>query len=65
MKNLFKLFVIPEVKKDAYETQDFYNEKRTDLGERFIGELQEKMEMLESHPEIYARFMDDIRKGNL
>jgi len=63
--NLFKLFVTSDAEQDADEVAEFYESKQPELGDKFIEELYKKLELLKQHPEMYAKFEKEIRRGNL
>jgi len=62
---LFSIFYTSEAEKDIDEIEDFYDSKQDDLGSKFVSDLENCFESLKRHPEMYARFKEEIRKGNL
>ena len=65
MWKIFKLALSSEAEKDIDETFEYYEAQQEGLGQRFEDDLDAQLELLQKNPEIFARYKEEIRKGNL
>ncbi len=54
-----------EAEQDVKDIWQYYEEQQKGLGKRMRKELQKNLKLLRQHPEMYAKFKEDVRKGNL
>ncbi len=59
------LVLKPGVWKDTQEAYDWYEEKMTGLGNKFLGELEDCYLKIEKYPEAFGRFYKNYRKAGL
>jgi len=62
---MFKIRFKPKAREDINEAQDFYESKQEGLGDKFTDDWEEKLFLLRRNPEMYAKFLNDIRRGHL
>ncbi len=65
MLKKFKLIFGTEAEKDLEDIVGQYEEIRQGLGEKFNNTLDKQLELLRTQPEMYAKFKEEIRRGNL
>jgi len=65
MLKKFKLIFNPEAQQDIREASEYYDSQQDSLGERFANDLDTQLELLQKNPEMFARYKEEIRKGNL
>jgi len=65
MLKKFKLIFNIEAEHDLQDTADYYEEQQMGLGLKFTSDLDAQLELLQKNPEMFARYKEEIRKGNL
>jgi hypothetical protein len=55
----YKIEFLPRARKELMETWDWYDERWIGLGDRFMREVEKKVQQIEKTPERYA----ERRKG--
>jgi|SRR5579863_240360 len=55
----YKIEVLPRARRELMEAWDWYDDRWTGLGDRFVQEIERKLKQIEKTPERYA----ERRKG--
>lgn len=51
---MYKVSYRPRATKELVEAVEYYNDKQDGLGERFLREVQSKLEIVKKQPDYYA-----------
>lgn len=62
---LFSIFYTSGAEKDMDNIEDFYDSKQSGLGNRFSSNLKRDLEKLKRNPQMYAKFLDGVRRGHV
>ncbi|MES1249724.1 MAG: type II toxin-antitoxin system RelE/ParE family toxin [Chitinophaga rupis] len=55
----YKIELLPRARRELLEAWDWYDDRWTGLGDRFVREVEKRLELIEKTPERYA----ERRKG--
>lgn len=60
-----QLIVRPEAEEDIRATREVLEQAQTGLGRRFVGQVREVLERIESTPELYGFALWDVRAARV
>jgi plasmid stabilization system protein ParE len=62
----FKLNLIKAALLDTKKAAEYYKKEGSEaLAAKFQQDLRDNLQRLKEHPNLYAQYLEDIRKGNL
>lgn len=59
------LIIRPEAEEDLLSARDWYEEKQTGLGDRFLIEVSKALDLVTAMPELFAVQWEDVRASQL
>lgn len=61
----FKTELLPRARKELLDAWDWYEDKWTGLGDRFMREVEKKLQQIEKTPERYAEHRKGFREAKI
>ena len=56
------VFFLELAEQEFYDSQDYYEEQQTNLGERFEKEIHSTLNRIQKFPNMYVKIRKDVRK---
>jgi len=61
----FSIELLPRARKELLDAWDWYEDKWTGLGDRFVREVEKKLQQIEKTPERYAERKKGFREARI
>jgi len=58
---IFSTYITPQAKEDIIDSRNYYNNKISGLGTRFVSSVKDSIDLITEHPELFAERHNNTR----